>query len=161
VIEAVISLGANLGDARGTIRGAIQALAQTAGICLKAVSGLYGTAPVGGVEQPDFVNAIAIVETALDPQELLGVLQSIELRWHRTRQVRWGPRTLDLDMVTYGALVSDDPALTLPHPRAHERAFVLVPWLEIDPRAQLPGWGAVAHLMDELSHEGVTMLPNP
>ena len=137
--RAVLALGANLGDPGQTIRGAMDALDACPGIAVIDRSSVYRTAPVGGPEQPDFMNAVVVVETTLDPLALLACAQSVEQQWHRTREVRWGPRTLDVDVIVIDALVSDDPALTLPHPRAAERAFVLVPWLEVDPSAALDG----------------------
>ena len=143
----VISIGANLGDARTTVAQAAGQLAERLGGTHTAVSSLYRTAPVGGPEQPDFINAVAIVESDLAPHEVLRILQAMEHEADRVRDVRWGPRTLDLDVIAAWtqssgvstAVISDDPNLTLPHPRAHERAFVLVPWLEIDPDGSIPG----------------------
>lgn len=155
--RAVIALGANLGDARAALAGAVGALRVEAGIVVIAESSVYSTAPIGGVEQPDYLNAVVIVETSLSPRELLDALHAIENAWHRTREVRWGPRTLDLDLIDYAGVTSDDPELTLPHPRAHERAFVLVPWLETDPDATLTGRGPVAPLVSALGDQPVTI----
>jgi 2-amino-4-hydroxy-6-hydroxymethyldihydropteridine diphosphokinase len=155
--RAVIALGANLGDARAALRGASESIEATPGISLLAESSVYSTAPIGGVEQPDYLNAVVIVETTLSPRELLDRLHDIENSWHRTREVRWGPRTLDLDLIEYAGVTSGDPELTLPHPRAHERAFVLVPWLEADPEAQLTGLGPVALLVPALGDQAVTI----
>ena len=155
--RAVIALGANLGDARGALEGAVTALKSTPGVALTAESSVYVTAPVGGVEQPDYLNAVVLAETSLSPRELLDRLHGIENDWQRTREVRWGPRTLDLDLIEYEGASSDDPILTLPHPRAHERAFVLVPWLEADPRAELTGFGPVAGLVPGLGDQGITI----
>lgn len=137
--RAVLALGANLGDPGQAIRGAMDALDACPGIAVIGRSSVYRTAPVGGPEQPDFMNAVVVVETTLDPLALLACAHAVEQQWQRTRDVRWGPRTLDVDVIVIDALVSDDPALTLPHPRAAERAFVLVPWLEVDPHAVLAG----------------------
>lgn len=153
--RAVIALGANLGDARAALSGASEAIEATPGIELIAQSSVYATAPIGGVEQPDYLNAVVIVETSLSPRELLDALHAIENIWHRTRKVRWGPRTLDLDLIDYRGVTSDDLELTLPHPRAHERAFVLVPWLEVDPGAELSGFGPVAALIPDLGDQAV------
>jgi len=158
--RAVIALGANLGDARGALAGAISALRATPGIEVLAESSVYLTAPVGGVEQPDYLNAVVTVETVLSPRELLDRLHEIESDWQRTREVRWGPRTLDLDLIDYHGVASADPSLTLPHPRAHERSFVLVPWLEADPEADLTGSGPVSALVTRLGDEGITIAPN-
>ena len=144
----VIAVGANLGDAERVVDHALGDLAERLGGALVARSSLYRTAPVGGPEQPDFVNAVAIVEADLDPLETLRVLQTMENEAGRVRDVRWGPRTLDLDVIAVGDLVSEDPVLTVPHPRAHERAFVLVPWLEIDPQAVIAGKGRVRDLVE-------------
>jgi len=152
VSRAVLSLGANLGDRAATLREAIDALADDG---LVARSTLYETPPWGPVEQPPYLNAIAIVDGPRDAAGWLARAHELEQSAGRTREVRWGPRTLDVDVVTVtgddGApLVSDDPELTLPHPRAHERAFVLVPWAALDPAAELPGRGRVADLLGAL-----------
>lgn len=143
----VIALGANLGDPVGAVRGAAAALA-AAGVAITASSSLYETEPVGGPDQPRYVNAVIVGQTELSPLDLLDALQAIEQEWGRTREVRWGPRTLDLDLITYDSIVMDSERLTLPHPRAAERAFVLVPWQEADPTAHLVGHGAVQGLID-------------
>jgi 2-amino-4-hydroxy-6-hydroxymethyldihydropteridine diphosphokinase len=139
------------------LAGAVEAIAVLPGVALHAESSVYSTAPIGGVEQPDYLNAVVIVDTTLSPRELLDCLHDVENSWHRTREVRWGPRTLDLDLIDYAGVTSDDPELTLPHPRAHERAFVLVPWLEADPEAELTGFGPVAGLVPALGDQGITI----
>lgn len=155
--RAVIALGANLGDARAALVGAVQVLAATPQLRVVAESSIYRTAPIGGPDQPDYLNSVVIVETELPPYALLAVCHGIEDDWDRTREVRWGPRTLDLDIIAFGDLVSDDPILTLPHPRAHERAFVLVPWLEADPAAEVPGRGTVAGRLEQVGLQGVEL----
>lgn len=155
--RAVIALGANLGDARAALTGAVAALRELSALELLAESSIYSTAPIGGVEQADYLNAVVIADTSLGPDELLEALQAIENAWHRTREVRWGPRTLDLDLIDYEGVTSADPNLTLPHPRAHERAFVLVPWQEADPQAELPGLGPVSALIGSLGHQEITI----
>nr|NLI50313.1 2-amino-4-hydroxy-6-hydroxymethyldihydropteridine diphosphokinase [Propionibacterium sp.] len=150
-----VGLGANLGDAAATLIDAVARLAAADGVRLTAVSSPYRTAPVGGVPQDDFLNAVVVGETTLPPLELLRLCRAIEDAHHRTRDVRWGPRTLDLDVLVHGDVVSTDPGLTLPHPRAHERAFVLVPWLEADAEARLPGRGRVADLLATVGTGGV------
>jgi 2-amino-4-hydroxy-6-hydroxymethyldihydropteridine diphosphokinase len=150
--RAVLSLGANLGDRAGAIREALTALTADG---LVARSTLYETPPWGPVEQPPYLNAIAVVRGPRDARGWLARAHELEQAAGRTREVRFGPRTLDIDVVTVtgddGAPVhSDDPELTLPHPRAHERAFVLVPWLTLDPNAVLPGRGRVAELVAAL-----------
>ncbi|MBQ0932805.1 2-amino-4-hydroxy-6-hydroxymethyldihydropteridine diphosphokinase [Ideonella sp. 4Y16] len=133
---AYIGLGANLGDAQGTLRLAWQALTTVAGVEGDGLSGLWRSAPVdaGG---PDYVNAVGRVRTALAPRALLAVLQDIEQRHGRERPYRNAPRTLDLDLLLYGQLVQDDPVLTLPHPRMHQRAFVLRPLAQLAPELAL------------------------
>ncbi|MGW0119110.1 2-amino-4-hydroxy-6-hydroxymethyldihydropteridine diphosphokinase [Streptomyces sp. NPDC003327] len=155
---AVLALGANLGNRLETIQGAVDALADTPGLRVKAVSPVYETEP-WGVEpgsQPSYLNAVALVKTTLPPSSLLERAHAVEEAFHRVREERWGSRTIDVDIITYADVVSADPVLTLPHPRAHERAFVLAPWHDVDPEAQLPGRGPVADLLAALGHEGVT-----
>jgi len=132
VTTALIALGSNLGDRLGHLKAAVTALSALPETSLTAISGLYETAPVGGPDnQGPFLNAAAAIETALPPARLLSALHTIEASRDRERRVRWGPRTLDLDILVYGAQVSDAPELTLPHPRMHERRFVLVPVADI------------------------------
>jgi 2-amino-4-hydroxy-6-hydroxymethyldihydropteridine diphosphokinase len=150
--RAVLSLGANLGDRAGTLRAALAALA---GDGLVARSTLYETPPWGPVEQPPYLNAVAVVRGDRDAAGWLARAHELEQAAGRTREVRWGARTLDVDVVAVTGdddrpVVSDDPELTLPHPRAHERAFVLVPWLTLDPAAEIPGRGRVADLLAAL-----------
>jgi 2-amino-4-hydroxy-6-hydroxymethyldihydropteridine diphosphokinase len=131
--HAALALGANLGDPRRTLRAAVAGLAAHVGVRPEAVSGLWRTAAVGGPEQPDYLNAVVTVDTDLDARALLDVAHELEGAAGRVRAVRWGPRTLDVDLLAVGDARSDDPHLTLPHPRAHERRFVLEPWAEVDP----------------------------
>lgn len=145
--RAVLSVGANLGDRFAALQNAIDHLAEH--VTVDAVSPVYETSPVGGPEQPDFLNAVLLVTTSLTPADLVGVGQRVEHRAGRVRGERWGPRALDVDLVVYDDLVSDDPAVTVPHPRAHERAFVLRPWLDADPKAELPGHGPVEALLKD------------
>lgn len=144
--RAVLGIGANLGDRLAALQGAVDALCSEPGIEVVAVSPVVESDPVGGPEQPDFLNAVVEVRTTLGPMQLLELAQRIEHEWHRVRTERWGPRTLDIDIIAMEDLRNDDPVLTLPHPRAHERAFVIVPWRELDPDAHLPGVGAVRDL---------------
>jgi 2-amino-4-hydroxy-6-hydroxymethyldihydropteridine diphosphokinase len=137
--SAVIALGANLGDATSALQGAIDALTETAGIMVRAASPVFETDPVGGPDQPVYVNAVVLLETELEPLALLRRLNEIEELWQRTREVRWGPRTLDLDIIDIAGFTSDTEHLTVPHPRAHQRGFVLVPWLAVDVNATLGG----------------------
>lgn len=131
--RAVLGLGANLGDAADALRTAVAGLAAHPGIEVVAVSGLWRTASVGGPEQPDYLNAVVLVRSTIGPEELLAVGQGLEHAAGRERVVRWGPRTLDVDLLDAVGARSDRPELTLPHPRAHERAFVLAPWAQVDP----------------------------
>ena len=141
---AFVGLGANLGDAAAMLREAIVGLDALPGTRLLRASKLYRTPAWGDADQPDFVNAVAMLETGLDPRSLLDELLGIE-RSHgrdRSRERRWGPRTLDLDLLLHGDLVVDEPGLRVPHPHLHERAFALLPLLEIAPEAVIPGLGA-------------------
>lgn len=139
----VIAVGANLGDRAATLADAVAALGALEGVEVTATSPVVTTAPVGGPDQPDYLNAVVLARTTLAPAALLAALHALEAAHGRERVVRWGARTLDLDLVAYGdpgeddEVVQDDPALTLPHPRAHERAFVLAPWAAADPHARL------------------------
>ncbi|MFC7844545.1 2-amino-4-hydroxy-6-hydroxymethyldihydropteridine diphosphokinase [Streptomyces sp. NPDC057382] len=156
--RAVVALGSNLGNRLETLQGAVDALEDTPGVRVKGVSPVYETEP-WGVEpgsQPAYFNAVVVLKTTLPPSSLLERAQAVEEAFHRVRDERWGPRTLDVDIVSYADVVSDDPRLTLPHPRAHERAFVLAPWHDLDPEAQLPGHGPIAGLLDAVTREGVT-----
>lgn len=154
---AVISIGANLGNRLETLQGAVDALEDTPGVRVKAVSPVYETEPWGVApgSQPSYFNAVVALKTTLPPDSLLERAHAIEEAFHRVRDERWGPRTLDVDIVAYADVTSDDPHLTLPHPRAHERAFVLAPWHDVDPQAQLPGRGTVADLLSAITRTGV------
>lgn len=160
--RAVLSLGSNLGNRLDTLQGAIDALEDTPGMRVKAVSPVYETEP-WGVEpgsQATYFNAVVIVRTTLPPSALLERAHAIEEAFERVRDERWGPRTIDVDIVSYQDVLSDDPGLTLPHPRAHERAFVLVPWHDVEPGAEVPGHGPVSELLPELAGQGVTPRPD-
>jgi 2-amino-4-hydroxy-6-hydroxymethyldihydropteridine diphosphokinase len=155
--RAVLSLGANLGDRAATLAAALDGLAADG---LVAASALFETPPWGPVEQPPYLNAIALVDGPRDAAGWLARAHELEQAAGRTREVRWGARTLDVDVVSVtgddgSPVVSDDPLLTLPHPRAHERAFVLVPWASVDPAAVVPGHGPVADLLAALPEEDV------
>ncbi|WP_055534009.1 2-amino-4-hydroxy-6-hydroxymethyldihydropteridine diphosphokinase [Streptomyces graminilatus] len=155
--RAVISLGSNLGNRLETLQAAIDALEDTPGVRVKAVSPVYETEPWGvpAGSQPSYFNAVIVLRTTLPPSSLLERAHAVEDAFHRVREERWGARTIDVDIVTYADEVSDDPVLTLPHPRAHERAFVLAPWHDVDPEARLPGRGPVAALLETVTLEGV------
>jgi 2-amino-4-hydroxy-6-hydroxymethyldihydropteridine diphosphokinase len=138
--KAVLALGSNLGERNDTLSGAVADLVDPPEVRLLAVSPVVQTKAVGGpAGQPDFLNMVMTVETTLSPEALLEHCQAVENKHHRVREVHWGPRTLDVDIITYGNVTSDDPDLTLPHPRAAERAFVLYPWSLIEPAATLGG----------------------
>jgi 2-amino-4-hydroxy-6-hydroxymethyldihydropteridine diphosphokinase len=157
--RVVLSAGANLGGRLGTLQGCVQAIAELPDTDVLAVSPVYETAPVGGPPQPDYLNAVLIVQTGLPPHGLLAALHDVEAGFGRVRADRFGPRTLDIDIIDYDGRVSDDPVLTLPHPRAHERAFVLAPWHDLDPDAELPGRGPIAGLLATLDQTGVRRVP--
>ncbi len=142
--SAVLSIGSNVGDRLAHLRGCVRGL----GSAVRAASPIYSTAPWGDVEQDDFLNAVLLVDDpAADAREWLRRAQQQEREAQRTRDIRWGPRTLDVDLIDVVGLRSDSEDLTLPHPRAHQRAFVLVPWQDVAPDAVLPGHGAVADLV--------------
>jgi len=153
-VRAYIGLGANLADREGTIEQAVGLLGAQPGIEVVSVSSLRETEPWGRVAQPAFVNGAVAVETTLEPRALLGVLLDVERRLGRVRDERWGPRTIDLDLLLYGDVVLDEPGLTVPHPRLHERAFALEPLQELDPELAVPGRGSVADLLAALAGEG-------
>jgi 2-amino-4-hydroxy-6-hydroxymethyldihydropteridine diphosphokinase len=138
-VRAALGLGSNLGDRATHLASAVETLRATPQVVVVAVSPFVETDPVGGPEQPDFLNAVVVVETALSPAALLALAHQCERAADRERGERWGPRTLDVDVLAYGDLTSDEPELTLPHPRATERAFVLVPWAVVDPEFVVGG----------------------
>jgi 2-amino-4-hydroxy-6-hydroxymethyldihydropteridine diphosphokinase len=137
-VRTFIGLGSNLGDRLANLKEAVLKLAKTEGVSVTRLSRVYETSPVGP-EQLDFLNAVAEVWTALSPRELLAASLRIEEEMGRVRRERWGPRVIDLDLLNYGRLEIDEQGLTIPHPRMHERAFVLVPLLELEPDPLLPG----------------------
>lgn len=156
----VLSLGSNLGNKVANLQHGVQALCRN-GLGCDAVSAVYATDPVGGPEQDDYLNAVLLAESRLPAREVLARCMAAEEAAGRVRTVRWGPRTLDIDIICYGDEISSDQDLTLPHPRAHERAFVLVPWLELAPDACLPGYGPVASLPAAAPTSGVRKLTSP
>jgi len=160
-VTAYVALGANLGDPVATVRAAIEALRGIAGARLLATSSLYRTAPVGLHHQPDFINAVAAlsVDAAVLPAPtLLERLFAIEADFGRVRSIRNAPRTLDLDLLLYGAERRDEPGLTLPHPRLTERAFVLAPLAEIAPGLAIPGLGNIAALLPSVAAQRIEKL---
>ena len=144
-MKVVIALGSNLGDRELNIDSAVAELAKI--IEVTNLSTNYETDPVGGPEHPMYLNAVLIAETHLDPHDLLIAMLEIENRLGRKREIQWGPRTIDLDLIVVGDEIIASEVLVVPHPRAHERAFVLEPWLEIDPGAYLPGQGLVEEIL--------------
>ena len=159
LITAYIALGSNLGDPPAQIRRALQALAAMPETRLVRRSALYRNPPAGYLDQPEFVNAVAEIETRLAPHDLLEQLLAIERAHGRVRDFPNGPRTLDLDILLYGERTVREPGLTIPHPRMLERAFVLVPLAEIAPDAVVPGGGRIADLAAKLDVSGLVKLP--
>jgi len=147
-MKAVIALGANIGNPKENLDIAVALLKEATDF--RIVSSYYSTAPVGEPEQPDYLNAVCIVESELPATDLLSLLQGIEKSMGRERIERWGPRTIDLDLIQYGSLLSKSEELELPHPRAHERRFVLEPWFEIESDAILLTHGKISQLLEQL-----------
>ena len=157
--RVVLAVGSNLGDRLGTLQECVNAIGRLPDTDVLAISPVYQTAPVGGPPQPDYLNAVLAVATGLGPEGLLAALHEIEASFGRVRKERFGPRTLDVDIISYEGELSDDPELTLPHPRAHQRGFVLAPWHDIEADAELPGHGPVAALLAAADQSGVRRLP--
>lgn len=157
-MRAAFGLGSNLGDRVGHLRAAVAGLA-LGGVDNLEVSSVYETDPVGGAAQPDYLNAVAVGDTSMGATELLNLARSLELAAERVRTVRNAPRTLDVDLLAVGDVVLVTDELTVPHPRAHERAFVLVPWAEVDPMFVVPGRGKVADLAAAVDPAGVRAGP--
>ena len=147
---AYVGLGANLGPREITLLRAVDLLAETEGVEVRAVSQLRETEPVGVVDQPLFLNGAAVLDTSLSPRELLDRLLEIERELGRVRDVRWGPRVVDLDLLVYGDRQIDEPGLRVPHPRLHERRFALEPLAELDPELDVPGLGRVENALAAL-----------
>lgn len=168
--RAVLALGGNLGDRLESLQSALDALSDAPGIQPLGISPVYETAPFGGApgepgsrdlsEQPNYLNAVAVVGTELTPHQLLVRTQAIEAALRRVRGERWAARTIDVDIIVYDDLQISDEDLTVPHARAHERAFVLRPWHDIEPDAAIPGHGPIAGLLDRLSADGVRPRPD-
>lgn len=154
----VLALGSNIGDRLANLQAGVDHLASAPGLRLRAVSAVFETAPVGGPAQPDYLNAVLLADSGLPARSILDHCQAAERALGRLRGERWGPRTLDIDLIACDDEVSGDPVLTLPHPRAHERAFVLAPWLDVDLAAHLVGFGSVADLLAKADMTGVTRL---
>jgi 2-amino-4-hydroxy-6-hydroxymethyldihydropteridine diphosphokinase len=154
--RVVYSLGSNLGDRLGNLQGGVDAIRDTPDVIVVDVSSVYETVPIGGPENsPTFLNLVVIAETALDPRTLLERALAVEDAFGRVRAERWGARTLDVDLVIVGATSRDESDLKLPHPLAHERAFVLAPWAELEPGAEIPGRGSVTELLAASDSGGV------
>ena len=147
-MKAVVALGANLGNPKEQIELAITLLRESSEVL--AVSSFYKTKPVGGPEQSDYINAVCILESGLPASDLLSLLHGIEKTLGRERIEHWGPRTIDLDLIQYGNILSSASELLLPHPRAHERKFVLEPWCEIEPEAILLTHGKIRDLLEQM-----------
>ena len=155
---AYVALGANLGNPTAAVLAALAALANLPESRVARCSSLYRTAPVGILSQPDFVNAVAVLETTLAPEALLDALLDIEARFGRVRRERNGPRTLDLDLLLYDDIELDLPRLTLPHPRLHLRAFVLLPLAEVAPDLAIPRRGSLAAWLPAVANQGIVRL---
>lgn len=161
-LRAYVAFGGNEGEVRANLLGAIDALAALPGTWVRRRSSFYRTPAWGRTDQPDFLNGVVELQTSLDAHELMQALLAVETRFGRVRgegAERWGPRTVDLDLLVYGDEVRDDPGLTLPHPRLHERAFVLVPLAEIAPGLLVPGRGRVADLLAAVDATGIEAIP--
>ena len=146
VVRAYLGLGSNLGDRLANLQVAVDELAKRQGIAPFRSSRVYETTPVGGPPQPDYLNVVVEVTTTLLPRELLGACLAVENEMGRVRNERWGPRIIDIDVLTYDGEEIDEPGLRIPHPRMHERGFVLAPLLELDPDPPLPGGRHIAGL---------------
>ncbi len=158
---AAVGLGANLGDAKASVLAAIEVLDRLPGSRLRRASKLYRTPAWGQIDQPDFINAVVVLDTALGAHELLDHLLAIERDFGRVRATseRWGPRTLDLDLLLFGDITIDEAGLQVPHPHLHERAFALVPLAEIAPGMTIPGVGNVGELAAVMASDGIEAIP--
>jgi 2-amino-4-hydroxy-6-hydroxymethyldihydropteridine diphosphokinase len=155
--KAYLSIGSNLGDRFEYLQNAVLEICNNSQISKVKVSSIYETTPVGGPQQDDFLNAVIEIETQLSPNELLAFAQQLEQQANRVRTEHWGPRTLDVDILDYENVVSNDSELTLPHPRISERAFVVVPWFEISPNFVISGLGKLEKLHNQIDRSGVQL----
>lgn len=156
ISKVVLSLGSNMGDSATILQEAVEFLGETPDLILVDVSPVYQTKPFGDIQdQDDFLNLVVVAESTLEPLTILDRAQAIEENFGRTREERHGPRTLDIDIIMVGKRISEDN-IELPHPSAHERAFVLVPWHDIDPNAEIAGHGKIADLLDEVDTSTVS-----
>ena len=156
-MHVALAIGSNIGDRLAHLQFAVDQL--SAHMQITAISPVYSTDPVGGPEQDDFLNAVLIGETEIDPQSLLSTCHEIEAAAHRERIEHWGPRTLDVDLLAVNDQAITTDSLTVPHPRAHERGFVLVPWKDIDPEFHLVGHGKIGDLVSQVDVSGVRRAP--
>ena len=154
-MKATISLGSNLGDRFQYLQNALDSINAVTGTQVHSVSPVFETDPVGGPEQGQYLNAVAVVKTILSPEQFLAATQQIEIEQNRERNEHWGPRTLDIDLLAMDTEVRSSLELELPHPRAHERAFVLLPWSLLDPDFVIPGKASVSELLEGLDVKGV------
>jgi 2-amino-4-hydroxy-6-hydroxymethyldihydropteridine diphosphokinase len=150
--RAAFALGSNVGEREDNLQGAVDSMLATPGIHPHGLSPVYETSAMGGPEQPDYLNAVLVVDTTLSADALLERANAVEEAYgrDRSREERWGPRTLDIDLLALGDRAMDTPRLTLPHPRLHERSFVLVPWADVDPSFLVPGQGTVRELLSSV-----------
>lgn len=154
--KVVYAIGSNLGDRLSNLQGAVDGIKDTPDVIVVDISSVYESKAVGGPEDsPDFLNMVIVAETTLEPRTLLERALAIEDAYGRDRSERWAPRTLDVDLIIVGTTVADEPDLTLPHPFAHDRGFVLAPWAEVDPRGEIPGWGNVVERAKQVDLSGV------
>ncbi|WP_010204032.1 2-amino-4-hydroxy-6-hydroxymethyldihydropteridine diphosphokinase [Salinibacterium sp. PAMC 21357] len=164
-LPVVLALGSNLGDRESTLRKAVHAISLIEGVTVEAASSLVQTPALklAGIDHsaPSYLNAVVLARSALEPHALLAQLQRIETEHGRVREERWGDRTLDIDIVTFAHLLVDDDLLSIPHPRAAERAFVLVPWLQLDPGATVPGVGSAAELLAGIANDATEFEAEP
>jgi len=164
-LPVILAIGSNLGNRESTLRDAVQAISRIDGVTVDAASSIVATPALklSGVDHsaPAYLNAVVYAQSALEPHALLEQLQRIENDHGRVRDERWGDRTLDIDIVTFAHLLVDDEQLSIPHPRAAERAFVLVPWLQLDPDANLPGLGNVAELLAGIENDATEFEAEP
>lgn len=154
-MKATVSLGSNLGERFQYLQNALDSINEMTGTQVHSVSPVFETDPVGGPEQGQYLNAVAVVKTILSPEQFLAATQKIELEQNRERNERWGPRTLDIDLLAMDNEIRNTSTLELPHPRAHERAFVLLPWSLIDPDYIIPGKASVVELLANLDVTGI------
>ncbi len=155
MVVAYLSLGSNMGDRLARLREAVDMIEESHSVRLKRLSSVYETEPIGNVEQADFYNIVIEIETKLSPKELLCLAHEVEISLKRKREVPWGPRTIDVDILLYDELTIDEDDLKVPHPEMLNRAFVLIPLVEIEPDAALPGDGPIRPYLDKVAGQRV------